>query len=98
MRELARCIAWALALGAAALVAAAFAGFGLAQVDGAWAWAVLLVYSPFYLLGYVFGADTSYSTGLSPFDAAVFGGQFLYFLVIVASVRFALGKNRRRSA
>jgi hypothetical protein len=98
MRELARCIAWALALGAVALIVAAFASFGLAQVDGVWAWAVLLVYSPFYLLGHVFGADISYSAGLSAFDAAVFGGQFLYFLVIVAGVRFALCKNWRRNA
>ena len=98
MRELARCIAWALALGAAALLVAAFASFGLAQVDGVWAWAVLLVYSPFYLLGYVFGADISYSTGLSAFDAAVFGGQFLYFLAIVAGVRLASRKSARRNA
>ena len=98
MRELARCIAWALALGTAALVVAGFTSFGLAQADGVWVWAVLLVYSPFYLLGYVFGADTSYSAGLSAFDAAVFCGQFLYFLAIVAGVRFAFCRKWRRNA
>jgi hypothetical protein len=92
MRELARCIAWALAVGAAALAVAAFAGTGLAQADGVWAWAVLLVYSPFYLLGHVFGAENSHSPRLSAFDAAVFGAQFLYFLAIVAGVRYAFRK------
>ena len=98
MRELARCIAWALALGAVALVVAAFTSIGLAQANGLWVWAVLLVYWPFYLLGYVVGAETSYSPGLSAFDAAVFGAQFLYFLAIVAGVRFAVRKSGRRNA
>jgi hypothetical protein len=98
MRELTRCIAWTLALGAAALLLAAFAGIGLAQVDGAWAWAVLLVYSPFYLLGHVFGSGKPFSPGWPAFDAAVFGTQFLYFFAITAGVRYLHRKRTRRAA
>ena len=95
MRELTRCIAWTLALGAVALLLAAFAGIGLAQADGVWAWAVLLVYSPFYLLGHAFGTESSHSLALSNFDAAVFGAQFLYFFVITAGVRYLHRKRAR---
>jgi hypothetical protein len=98
MRELTRCIAWTLALGAAALLLAAFAGVGLAQVDGVWAWAVLLVYSPFYLLGHVFGSGKPFSPGWPAFDAAVFGTQFLYFFAITAGVRYLHRKRTRRAA
>ena len=95
MRELTRCIAWTLAIGAAALLLAAFAGVGLAHADGVWAWVVLLVYTPFYLLGHAFSAQKSWSPGLSGFDAAVFGAQFLYFLVITAGVRYLYRKKAR---
>jgi hypothetical protein len=98
MRELTRCIAWTLALGAAALLLAAFAGVGLAQVDGVWAWAVLLVYSPFYLLGHVFGSGKPFSPGWPAVDAAVFGTQFLYFFAITAGVRYLHRKRTRRAA
>jgi hypothetical protein len=97
MRELTRCIAWTLAIGAAALLLAAFAGVGLAQADGLWAWAVLLVYSPFYLLGHAFGS-AKFSSSLSGFDAAVFGAQFLYFFVITAGVRYLHRKRTRGAA
>ena len=97
MRELTRCIAWALAVGTVALLLAAFAEGGLAQADGMWAWAVLLVYSPFYLLGDVFSGERAASPALSGFDAAVFGAQFLYFLVITAGVRY-LHRKRSRGA
>jgi hypothetical protein len=98
MRELTRCIAWTLAIGAAALLLAAFAGVGLAQADGVWAWAVLLVYSPFYLLGHVFNGEKVASPALSGFDAAVFGAQFLYFFVITAGVRYLHRKRTRGAA
>jgi len=97
VRELTRCIAWSLAIGTAALLLAAFAEAGLAQADGVWAWAVLLVYSPFYLLGHVFSGEGAASPALSGFDAAVFGAQFLYFLVITAAVRY-LHRKRARGA
>jgi hypothetical protein len=89
MRELAKCIAWTIAFGAPALVAAAFAGGGLAQADGIWALIVFLVYSPFYLLGHAFSPDAA-QTALpeSTFDAAVFVAQFLYFFMVVAAVRY----------
>ena len=93
MRELTRCIAWTLAIGAAALLLAGFAGMGLAQADGVWAWAVLLVYSPFYLMGHVFSSEKAASAVLSGFDAAVFGAQFLYFFVITAGVRYLYRKR-----
>ena len=95
MRELTRCIAWALAIGTAALLLAAFAEAGLAQADGVWAWAVLLVYSPFYLLGHAFIGERAASPALSWFDAAVFGAQFLYFLLITAGVRYLHRKLAR---
>jgi len=95
MRELARCIAWTLALGAAALLLAAFAGAGLAQADGVWAWAVMLVYSPSYLLGHWWGNGQPPATVLSAFDAAVFGAQFLYFFLITGGVRYLHRKRSR---
>jgi hypothetical protein len=84
-----------MAVGAPALLVAAFAGVGLAQADGAWAWLVFLVYSPFYLLGHAFSAE-AHSWPDSAQDAAVFAAQFLYFLLIVAGVRY-LGRRRRRA-
>jgi hypothetical protein len=98
VRELTRCIAWTLALGAAALLVAAFAGRGLAHADGMAAWAVFLIYSPFYLLGHAFGTDSSHSPGVSAFDAAAFGAQFLYFFALVAGVRFFYRRRTRRGA
>ena len=88
-------MAWTLALGAAALLLAAFAGIGLAQAEGLYAWAVLLVYSPFYLLGHAFAMQGSHEAGLSAFDGFVFGAQFLYFLAIVAGVRYLYRKRPR---
>lgn len=88
MRELARCIAWAIGLGTPALVVAAFGGAGLAQADGWWAWLVFVVYSPFYLLGHAFSAESASSLPDSSFDAVVFAAQFLYFLLAVAAVRY----------
>jgi hypothetical protein len=85
-------------VGAAALLLAAFAGRGLAQADGVSAWAVFLIYSPFYLLGHVFGADHSHSAGLSRWDAAVFASQFLYFFVLTAAVRYLYRKRARGRA
>ena len=84
MRELARCIAWTIGLGAPALLVAAFASTGLAQADGVGAWLVFLVYSPFYLLGHAFSPDSNHSLPDSAFDAVVFAAQFAYFFVIVA--------------
>jgi hypothetical protein len=95
MRELTRCIAWTLAIGAAALLLAAFAGRGLAQADGAWAWAVLLIYSPFYLLGHAFSGEHPSPLALSSFDAAVFGAQFIYFFLITAAARYLHRKSAR---
>lgn len=94
MRELTRCIMWAIALGAPALLLAALAGVGLAQVDGPWAWVVFLVYAPFYLLGHAFSPESSNALPDSAFEAAVFAAQFFYFLAIVWGVRFL---RRRRS-
>lgn len=87
MRELTRCIAWTVGLGALALLFAAFAAKGLAQVDGPWAWLVFLLYSPFYLLGHAFSSSERQLAD-STFEAAVFAAQFLYFLAIVAGVRY----------
>jgi hypothetical protein len=95
MRELARCIVWAVGLGALALLLAAFGRVGLAQADGVLAWAVFLVYSPFYLLGHAFSSDAQ---GLSEtgFNATVFAAQFAYFLLIVAAARFLHRRRARR--
>jgi len=98
MRELARCIVWAIALGAPALLVAAFASMGLAQADGLAAWVVFLVYSPFYLLGHAFSADSGDPLPATAFEAAVFAAQFLYFFVIVAVVRYLYRKRLGRSA
>ena len=92
MRELARCIVWAIALGALALLLAAFGHIGLAQADGVLAWAVFAVYSPFYLLGHAFSADAAPWSD-SGLDAAVFAAQFLYFLLIVATARVVYRKS-----
>lgn len=85
---------WAVGLGALALLLAAFGSIGLAQADGLLAVAILLLYSPFYLLGHAFSPDAA---GLSDagFDASVFAAQFIYFLSIVATVRY-LHRNRKR--
>lgn len=98
MRELTRCIAWAMALGAPALLLAALAGVGLAQADGMWAWLVLLVYSPFYLLGHAFSADLAGSSADPAFEAAAFSAQFLYFLAIVAGARYLYRRKAGRRA
>lgn len=95
MRELARCVVWATGLGALALLLAAFGRVGLAQADGALAWAVFLLYSPFYLLGHAFSADPE-SLSDTGFNATVFAAQFVYFLLIVATVRFVYRRRARR--
>lgn len=71
-----------------ALLLAAFASKGLAQADGPLAWLVFVVYWPFYLLGHAFSSDSSDLVPDSGFEAAVFAAQFLYFLTIVAAVRY----------
>ena len=93
MRELARCLVWTLALGAVALLLALFHGVGLAHADGPWAWVLLLVFWPHYLLAAVRGA------GPGPANApALFAAQFVYFLAVVFAVRrLRRGKSRWRS-
>ena len=88
MRELNRCIAWAAGLGAAALLLALFAGAGLAQTDGLWAWAVLAAYAPFYLLGHTFSPDPALAAPEPAFLALAVAAQFAYFACIVAVARY----------
>jgi hypothetical protein len=93
MRELARCLAWTLALGALALLVAMFHGAGLAHTDGPWAWFLLLLFWPHYLLGY--GHDASPQSLYLP---VVFAAQSGYFLTLVAAVRrLRRGKARWRA-
>ena len=96
MRELTRCIAWTLGLGALLLLAAVMTGVGLAQMDGALAWLVFAMYAPFYLLGHTLGTQLSDSVHDPLFLAAAMAAQFMYVLFIVACVRaFARARARR---
>jgi hypothetical protein len=91
MRELTRCLAWTLALGAVALLLAMFHSVGLAHADGPWVWLLLLLFWPQYVLGAP-GASAG-----SIYLPAVFVAQFAYFLALVAAVRrLSRGKSRWR--
>jgi hypothetical protein len=96
MREFARCLAWALAVGAVALLLAVFAGRGLAQADGALAWLVLAIYAPFYFLGHAFSGGSASGLTEASLDAAVFAAQFAYFLFFVFALRYAWRRRRHR--
>lgn len=97
MREISKCIAWALGMGAVALLAAACSGNGPAQMDGVSAWLVFLVYAPCYLLGQVFVPEFSAQTPGTSFMAQAVAAQFLYFFLVAAALRLWLRKRRRRS-
>ena len=93
MREAARCIAWALLVGALALGFALFASGGLQHADGPGAWLLFVVYAPYYLLVH---ARLPWPDAV--FVLAAFAAQFLWFLLGVAIVRRAArGKARWRA-
>jgi hypothetical protein len=93
MREFARCIAWTLALGTAALLFAMFGGGGLEHADGPQAWVLFSIYAPYYLLDH--GTAPHWPGPLVM--VAAFLAQFAYFLAAVAIVRsLARGKVRWR--
>ena len=93
MREAARCLAWAFALGAAALAFALFAGGGLEHSEAPFAWALFAVYAPYYALLHAFGHRPDL-----PFLIAVFAAQFAWFFaLVVIARRAARGKPRWRA-
>ncbi len=87
MRELARCISWTLAFGAIALLIAMFTSVGLAQSEGPLSWLVFVVYSPYYLMSHALGPEAAQARMNAAFMPMVFGVQFLYFFVLVVTVR-----------
>ncbi|AMO24230.1 hypothetical protein GCM10027034_15680 [Ramlibacter solisilvae] len=91
MRELARCLAWTLALGALALLLAMLPGAGLEHADGPWAWGLLLAFWPHYLLGPGQGAGSG-----ALHVAAIFGAQFAWFLAVVAAMRRLRRRGKAR--
>ena len=80
LRELTRCIAWALALGALALFPAMFTTAGLAQAEGPWAWLVL-------------AAEGWREAVAMP---VAFAAQFAYFFGLVWIARRAWQRHLRR--
>jgi hypothetical protein len=92
VREAARCLAWAFALGAGALAFALFADGGLEHSDGPLAWLLFVVYAPFYALVHAFGHRPDL-----PFLIGAFAAQFAWFLAVVVVARsVARGKPRWR--
>jgi hypothetical protein len=96
MRELTRCIAWTLGLGALALAIAAAANLDLAHTEGARSWIVFVAYAPFYLLVHVFNTDPADWLADTGFLAAALAGQFAYYLAVVAVIRWLWRRKRRR--
>ena len=95
MRELTRCIAWTVGLGAIAFAVAVATNVGLAQSEGFRAWLVFAAYAPFYGLVHAFHVEMSSWQEDSVFLAAALVAQFLYFLAIVTLVRFLYRQRRR---
>ena len=94
-RELTRCIAWALGLGALAFAVALLVDKGLPQLDGVWAWIAFIVYAPYYLLVHLFQARLTSWHDDPAFTGAAVAAQLAWFFVVVAVVRMAWRRSRR---
>ncbi len=89
MREFTRCLAWALALGMAALLFAVFGSAGLEHVEGPGAWLILVAYMPFYVFAHGVGSQPG-----ALMMTVVVLAEFVYILAVVAVVR-RLARRRR---
>jgi hypothetical protein len=95
VREFTRCIAWALGLGGLAFAAAVMTDASLAQSEGWRAWALLAVYAPFHLAVHLLQSSAALWREDMALTASAVVGQFLYYLAIVAAVRWVWRRRRR---